>query len=99
MQKRWLMGFAAALIVAAFASPFASSSPDGLEKVAEDKGFLEKGTSYISSPIPDYTMPGISHAGVATAAAGVIGTIITFGVMYGLSKIVVVGRKKSGESA
>ena len=99
MHKRWLIGFAVAVIIAAFASPFASSSPDGLEKVAEDKGFLEKGTSYISSPVPDYLFPGITNEGVATAAAGVIGTILTFGVMYGLSKIVVAGKKDSGESA
>lgn len=99
MRKRWLIGFAVALMVAAFASPFASSSPDGLEKVAEDKGFLHKGSSYISSPIPDYLFPGITNEGVATALAGVLGTVLTFGVMYSLSKIVVIGKKDTGESA
>lgn len=99
MRKRWLIGFAVALMVAAFASPFASSNPDGLEKVAEDKGFLHKGTSHISSPIPDYLFPGITNEGVATALAGVLGTVLTFGVMYSLSKIVVIGKKDTGESA
>lgn len=99
MRKRWLIGFAVALLIAAFAAPFASSSPDGLERVAGDKGFLGKSTSHISSPIPDYLFPGIANKGIATAAAGIIGTIVTFGVMYGLSKIVFIGKKGPGESA
>lgn len=77
-----------ALVVAACLAPFASSSPDGLEKVAHDLGFIEKGAGdpYIQSPVPDYTFPGIKNPGLATAAAGVVGTAATFGVMYALAK-------------
>lgn len=77
-----------ALVVAALLSPFASSSPDGLERVAEDLGFIEKGEGepIIESPVPDYTFPGIKNESVGTAAAGVAGTLATFGVMYGLAK-------------
>lgn len=100
MSKRLLLGFAAALLVAAFVSPFASSSPDGLERVAEDKGFLEKGTAYLTaSPIPDYVMPGVAHEGVATGVAGVVGTTLTFGMMYGLGKLIVRKQSDSGESS
>lgn len=99
MQKRWLVGFAAALLIAAFVSPFAASSPDGLVRVAGDKGFLVKGTNYISSPIADYSMPGMGTSGVARATAGITGTLVTFGIMYGFTKIVVARRKQSGESA
>ncbi|MFZ5634096.1 MAG: PDGLE domain-containing protein [Bacillota bacterium] len=85
-----------ALIVAAFLSPFASSSPDGLERVAEDLGFLDKGEGepIIKSPIPDYVFPGIENESVATTAAGVTGTLITFGAMYGLAKSI--GKKRAG---
>ncbi|MCL5057698.1 MAG: PDGLE domain-containing protein [Actinobacteria bacterium] len=78
-----------ALIVAAILSPFASSSPDGLERVAEDLGFLEKGEGepIIASPVPDYVFPGIENESIATAIAGVMGTLTTFGVMYGLAKV------------
>jgi hypothetical protein len=38
----WI-GLGISLLLALFISPFASSSPDGLEKVAETKGFAEKG--------------------------------------------------------
>ncbi|MFZ5651029.1 MAG: PDGLE domain-containing protein [Bacillota bacterium] len=84
-----------ALIVAAFLSPFASSSPDGLERVAEDLGFLEKGEGdpIMKSPIPDYVFPGIENESAATAAAGVTGTLLTFGVMYGLAKSI--GKKSA----
>lgn len=79
-----------ALIIAAVLSPFASSSPDGLERVAEDLGFLHKGEGepMLKSPIPDYVLPGIGSESVGTAAAGVIGTLGTFAVMYGLAKLV-----------
>lgn len=82
----WLL---TALILAFFISPFASSSPDGLEKVAGDKGFLEKGEiePAVNSPIPDYTWPGIDNEGIATGLAGILGTLIVFGLAYGIGAI------------
>ncbi len=79
----WLL---VALILAFFISPFASSSPDGLEKVAEDKGFLEKGEvePFFISPVPDYTWPGIKSEGIATGLAGIFGTLVVFGISYGI---------------
>lgn len=79
-----------ALIIAALLSPFASSSPDGLERVAEDLGFIEKGSQVpiINSPIPDYIFPWINNEGVATALAGVIGTLITFGIMFVIANMI-----------
>ena len=40
--KWWLISLLVCLAVASFA-PLASSSPDGLERVAEDKGFIGLG--------------------------------------------------------
>lgn len=87
-----------AVIVAALISPFASPHPDGLERVAEDKGFLEKGEGKpaVTSPIPDYIFPGIKNESVATAAAGITGTLLTFGIMYGVARLA--GKKKAGNS-
>jgi cobalt/nickel transport protein len=96
VNKKWLLGMIIALAVAALLSPFASSSPDGLERVAEDIGFLDKATSYLSSPIPDYLFPGIEHEGLATSVAGILGTLLTFVVMYGLGKLVV-AKNKGGQ--
>jgi len=95
MKGKWLLGMVIALAIAGFLSPFASSSPDGLERVAEDIGFLHKATSYLSSPMPDYLFPGIEHEGIATSIAGTLGTLLAFAAMYGLGKLIIT--KKSGQ--
>ena len=84
-----LLGLLAALILAIMLSPFASSSPDGLEKVAEEKAFLEKGevAPVITSPIPDYVMPGLKNERMATSLAGLIGTLIVFGAGWGIAAL------------
>ena len=79
-----------ALISAFFISPFASSSPDGLEKVAGDKGFLEKGEAgeVIVSPVPGYAWPGIENERIATGLAGAFGTLTVFGLAYAIGKAI-----------
>lgn len=81
-----LGGIALSLALAIFLSPFASPHPDGLEKVAEDKGFLEheRENPVLPSPLPDYTIPGIGSERISTALAGLIGTLICFGAALGL---------------
>jgi hypothetical protein len=69
-------------------SPYASSSPDGLEKVAGEKRFLNEGKLHSiqeDSPIPDYAFPGIDDPRVATGVAGFIGTLAVFALGYGLA--------------
>jgi cobalt/nickel transport protein len=93
MNKKLLIaGFIIAVLVAAILSPFASSYPDGLERVAEDKGFivLAGGKELIKTWMPDYVFPGINHEGVATALAGIIGTILVLIVLYGIGKLLVI---------
>lgn len=84
-----LMILLMALVVAAFLSPVASSNPDGLERVAEDQGFLHlaEGKGIIAGLMPDYLFPGIANEALATAVAGITGTLLTFGVMFVLSKV------------
>lgn len=86
-----IAGLLISLILAVFISPFASSSPDGLEKVAEDKGFIhlaeEEGvTVWESSPVPDYAVPGIKNEYLKTALAGFIGTAIMLGLGFVLAR-------------
>lgn len=89
-RKEIILWLVAALTLAFFISPFASSSPDGLEKVAEDKGFLEKGDvkPALTSPVPDYTWPGVANERMATGIAGIAGTLAVFGLAYGIGVIV-----------
>ncbi|MFH1994168.1 MAG: PDGLE domain-containing protein [Nitrospinota bacterium] len=91
MKKRDIIfGLAIALFLAIFLSPFASPHPDGLERVAEEKGFLERGeiTQVVSSPIPNYAWPNIENEALATALAGLAGTLIVFAAGYGLAALV-----------
>lgn len=90
-----LAAFAVAAGLAVFASPYASSSPDGLEQVAESKGFLADGRLHsiqASSPVPDYAFPGIDDPRLATALAGLVGTLLVALVGIG---IVVLARRRS----
>ncbi len=94
------IGLLVALAIAIFASPFASSFPDGLEWVAEQTGFLHLSEGYAAwtkSPVPDYEMPGVGNPAAATALAGLIGTIAVFLAGFGLAKLM--KSDKSGGSA
>lgn len=75
----WGVGLAIALLLAIF-SPLASAFPDGLEWVAEQQGFIETAMDPFYEIIPDYAFPGISNEALATILAGIIGTLIVFGV-------------------
>ena len=92
-----LAGLALSLALAFFISPFASSSPDGLEKVAGDKGFLAKAEetepSWKASPMPDYTMPGVENEAISTGLAGIIGTVSVFVVGFVLAYLVTLRKK------
>lgn len=88
MRKEIWVLLILAVVLALFASPFASSSPDGLERVAEDYGFMDNAKELIKSPIPDYAFPGIGNEKVATAAAGIIGTLLTLAVVYGIGYLI-----------
>jgi cobalt/nickel transport protein len=75
------IGLAVAVALAIFISPFASPRPDGLEKVAQEKGFEDKAQeTWTKAPLPDYNVPGIDNEGLSTAIAGAIGTVVVFGV-------------------
>lgn len=85
-RKWWLWGIVIAFILAIL-SPLASPWPDGLERVAEDLGFIEKAREPFFKIIPDYAFPGIGHEAIATILAGIVGTAITLGLGYGLAKL------------
>ena len=87
--KEILFSLMIAIILAFVISPFASPWPDGLEKVAEDKGFIEKGEvpPALTSPVPDYAWPGIKNEGLSTGLAGVFGTLIVFCIGYGTAAL------------
>jgi len=75
----WVTGLLIALALAV-ASPLASANPDGLEWVAEQQGFLDTAQGSLYEIIPDYAVPGVSSEALATIIAGIIGTLLVFGI-------------------
>jgi hypothetical protein len=95
MKFKWWHGALILALFLAVLSPLASSSPDGLERVAEDKGFIETAREAVFGLIPDYVLPGVGNEAGATILAGIIGTVILFGIGYGLARLL---KARKGEA-
>ena len=95
-QKTFLIaGFIASLFLAGVVSFYASSNPDGLEKVAGDIGFSETAKENTNSDgiLADYGVKGIDNPSLSTGAAGVVGVVATAAISTGLFALI---RRKSG---
>lgn len=100
-KRLFLIGLLVTIIVAVVVAQFASSSPDGLEYVAEEQGFAESATDHdlSSSPLADYGENISDNGGLNTAVAGLLGVLITLGVGYGVFWIARRTNKTPPESA
>ncbi|WP_030962944.1 energy-coupling factor ABC transporter permease [Streptomyces sp. NRRL S-378] len=78
-KKVWATGLVTALVLAGFVSFYASADPDGLEKVAADKGIDEKVEEHAAagSPLADYGVKDVEDARLSGGLAGVIGVGVT----------------------
>jgi cobalt/nickel transport protein len=90
-----IVGLGIALLIAVVLSPFASSDPDGLDRVSQDLKFDRKATEDApAQKLPfyaifeEYALRGVPE-GAATPLAGLIGTLVTFGLAWGVGKLVV----------
>ena len=94
-----LAGLVVSLLLAGLVSGFASSSPDGLEKVAEEQGFSDTAEehAFADGPLADYSVSGVDDERVSTGLAGVLGVTITFAFGLGLFALVRRGRERSAE--
>jgi cobalt/nickel transport protein len=83
MNKKYITLFCISIVLAGIFSSFASSSPDGLEKVAVDKGFITRALEYpLQVFMPDYEMPVFENGYLAVAFAGIVGTALVFLFVY-----------------
>ncbi|MFJ7149614.1 energy-coupling factor ABC transporter permease [Streptomyces sp. NPDC100445] len=75
----WVTGLVTSLVLAGFVSFYASASPDGLEKVAHDKGIDKKAEKHAASdsPLADYGVKDVKDARLSGGLAGVIGVGVT----------------------
>ena len=70
-----VIGIGIALLVTFF-SPLASSEPDGLEKVAENEGFIAEAEDAPYEVIADYVLPWVDNEDLGTILGGIIGVLI-----------------------
>ena len=70
-----VVGIGIALLITLFA-PLASSEPDGLEKVAENEGFIAEAEDAPYEVIADYVLPWVDNEDLATILAGMIGVLV-----------------------
>lgn len=72
-------------VALAVLAPLASAHPDGLEWVAAQNGFLGRAQGASFNVIPNYVLPGVSNAALATILAGVLGLLLVLGVVLALA--------------
>ncbi|XGV98954.1 MAG: PDGLE domain-containing protein [Leptolyngbya sp. BL-A-14] len=96
-----ISGLGIALLIAIFLSPFASKNPDGLDRVAKDLKFGDKELQAkpahqlpFYAVFDEYAVRGMPEQ-VATPLAGLAGTLATFGLAWGVGKLLV---RKTGKS-
>jgi cobalt/nickel transport protein len=69
------------LLLGGLFSYFASTSPDGLEKVAEEEGFIENIQPNTLGLVQDYSFP-IANEFLSISLAGIIGIILVLSLTY-----------------
>jgi cobalt/nickel transport protein len=87
-----------ALVLAGVVSFYASGSPDGLERVAEDTGFIDTADDHAAAegPLADYRTDGIGNARLSGGVAGVAGSLVVLVVAGGVAFAV---RRRTPETA
>lgn len=96
----FLIGGLLVTVALVVASPWASDSPDGLERVAIDEGFADTETEHGlgDSPLADYETRGVSDERLSKPVAGLVGLAATFGIgllLFGAMRL----RRKAPEPA
>lgn len=82
-----VVGVLVALLLAGVVSFYASSNPDGLERVAQDHGLSETEREHATGdgPLADYRARGVEDDRLATAVAGITGGLVVLGLFTGLT--------------
>ncbi len=84
----WVIGGMLAAGVVILLSPLASTAPDGLERVAEDLGFLSMGEANPYKLIPNYTIPFLGETSLSTILAGILGTAVVAILVILIARII-----------
>lgn len=85
-RKFIFVGLLISALLAGGASFYASSNPDGLEKVATDIGFIDTAKDHANSDtaLADYGVKGVENERLSVGVAGLIGVVATGAISGGL---------------
>ncbi|MEY3100982.1 MAG: hypothetical protein RLZZ07_9 [Actinomycetota bacterium] len=94
-KRLYIIGFVITLLIAGVFSFYASSSPDGLEKVAIDLGFIDtaKDSAVSDTALAEYGVKGVENERLSVGIAGIVGVFATGLVMYAIVRLL--GKKKN----
>ncbi len=94
-KRLYIIGFVITLLIAGVFSFYASSSPDGLEKVAIDLGFIDtaKDSAVSDTALAEYGVKGVENERLSVGIAGIVGVFATGLVMYAIVRFL--GKKKN----
>jgi hypothetical protein len=92
------LGVLVALVLSGVVSFYASSNPDGLERVAQDHGFADTAHRHATSegPLADYRTKGVADDRLSGGLAGVAGALVVLVLAGGL--VLLVRRRPSSDS-
>jgi cobalt/nickel transport system permease protein len=85
----WLVPVVSICLIAGVLSLAASSWPDGLERVAEDLGFIDLAAEVrveIPTPFADYENESLGM--ISTSIAGLLGSVVSFGAAFAIAQVV-----------
>ena len=80
------------ILLLSLITPFASSSPDGLESVAEEFGFTQ--TDGVVLLLDDYGISAVNNDFISTVLSALLGVIV-LAIMFNL----IISRRKSGKNS
>jgi cobalt/nickel transport protein len=97
LQRWWwvIAGLIIACAVVIVLAPAASSDPDGLDRVSEDREFAEQGEDPAYEWLTDYTIPGVDNEWATVVLAGLVGVGLVFAVTFGFGALLRASRKRS----
>ncbi len=85
--RGWIVSGLAAALVVVLLAPLASASPDGLERVATDLGFMGRASGGGIGLLGDYAIPALGDTPFSVILAGVLGVLVVAALAYGLSRL------------
>ena len=92
-----IVGMILSVVLAAGVSLFASTSPDGLERVAQEQGFADSAqdSATAESPFADYGVSGVNAENWSGALAGLAGVAITALLAFLLFRLLTAKREEA----